>query len=43
MLKTVFSYIPPWQVFVQTFIVFFIPYLISKLLNWIQTTKEEWE
>jgi hypothetical protein len=43
MLKTIISYIPSWQVFIQTFIVFFIPYLMSKLFNWIQTSKEEWE
>jgi hypothetical protein len=43
MLKTIISYIPSWPVFFQTFIVFFIPYLMTKLFNWIQTSKEEWE
>jgi len=41
MWKTIVSYLPEWQVFIQAFIVFVIPYLISKLFNLLHTSKDE--
>ncbi|WP_340451221.1 hypothetical protein [Peribacillus butanolivorans] len=41
MWKTIVSYLPDWQVFIQAFIAFFIPYVISRLFNWIRTSEEE--
>ncbi|MET4560364.1 hypothetical protein ABIA69_001508 [Lysinibacillus parviboronicapiens] len=35
------SYFPEWKVFMQGFIVFFIPYIISRVFNWISTSKED--
>ena len=39
MWKTIVSYLPEWQVFIQAFIVFFIPNLISKLFNRFATQR----
>jgi len=41
MWKTIVSYLPEWQVFIQAFIVFVVPYLISKLFNLLRTSKDE--
>ncbi|WP_440970526.1 spore germination protein [Peribacillus frigoritolerans] len=39
MWKTIVSYLPESQVFIQAFIVFFIPNLISKLFNRFATQR----
>lgn len=36
MWKTIVSFLPDWQVFMQAFIIFFIPYLFSRLFNYIR-------
>ncbi|HWL26522.1 MAG TPA: hypothetical protein VNR38_22665 [Ureibacillus sp.] len=40
--KSMVSYLPEWQVFMQALMVFFIPYIISRLFNWTRTSEEEW-
>ncbi|PGY07939.1 hypothetical protein COE25_21560 [Bacillus sp. AFS031507] len=39
MWNSIVSYLPDWKVFIQAFIVFFIPYMIFRFFNWIR--KEE--
>ncbi|PDZ73327.1 hypothetical protein COL53_04945 [Bacillus pseudomycoides] len=41
MLKMLVSYLPDWKVFVQTFIVFFVPYVTSRVFSWIRTLEKE--
>ncbi|WP_280637198.1 hypothetical protein [Alkalihalobacillus sp. BA299] len=41
MWKAIVSYLPDWIVFIQAFITFFIPFVISKFFNWIRTLEEE--
>ncbi|PFA21627.1 hypothetical protein CN373_12435 [Bacillus cereus] len=41
MWKTLVSYLPDWKVFVQAFIVFFVPYVISRIFSWIRTLEKE--
>ncbi|MGE7687404.1 hypothetical protein [Peribacillus simplex] len=41
MWKTIVFYLPEWQVFIQAFIAFVIPYSIGKLFNWLRNSKDE--
>ncbi|PET69485.1 hypothetical protein CN533_23110 [Priestia megaterium] len=41
MWKSIVSYLPEWPVFIQAFMVFVIPYIISKLFSWIRNSEEE--
>ncbi|MEH7459416.1 hypothetical protein CON65_25480 [Bacillus pseudomycoides] len=41
MWKTIVSYLPGWKVVVPAFIVFFIPYVFSKIFGWIRALEEE--
>ncbi|MGG0188624.1 MULTISPECIES: hypothetical protein [Bacillus] len=41
MWKMIVSYLPEWKVFGQAFIVFFIPYVISKIFSWIHSLEDE--
>ncbi|WHY57076.1 hypothetical protein [Peribacillus simplex] len=41
MWKTIVSYLPEWQVFIQAFIAFVIPFVISELFKWLRTSKDE--
>lgn len=41
MFGMIVSYFPEWQVLMQGFIAFFIPYMISRVFNWISTSKED--
>ncbi|MDQ0247363.1 spore germination protein [Bacillus fengqiuensis] len=41
MWKTMVSYLPDWQVFMQAVIVFFVPYVISRFFKWISKLEEE--
>lgn len=37
------SYLPDWKVFVQAFILFLIPYAISRFFHWVRMSEKEWE
>ena len=37
------SYLPDWKVFVQAFILFLIPYTISRFFHWVRMSEKEWE
>ncbi|MGM0875144.1 MAG: hypothetical protein ACQEWV_10120 [Bacillota bacterium] len=41
MWKMVVSYLPDWKVFIQGFIVFIIPLVISRFFNWVRSLEEE--
>ncbi|GED18230.1 hypothetical protein AMI01nite_62210 [Aneurinibacillus migulanus] len=41
MWRSIVSYLPGWKVFVQAFIVFFVPYVISRFFEWVRTSEEE--
>ncbi|WP_332631707.1 hypothetical protein [Halalkalibacter flavus] len=41
MWKAIVSQLPDWVVYVQAFFAFFIPYIISKLFEWVNTSEEE--
>jgi hypothetical protein len=41
MWKAIVSHLPDWVVYVQAFFAFFIPYIISKLFEWVNTSEEE--
>ncbi|WP_282434283.1 hypothetical protein [Bacillus sp. DNRA2] len=41
MMETIVRYFPNWTVFVQAFIVFFIPYLCSSIFSSIQNSEKE--
>ncbi|PGZ06994.1 hypothetical protein COE30_19510 [Bacillus cereus] len=38
---TIVSYVPEWKVFIQAFIVLFIPYIISRFFSWIRALEKE--
>ncbi|WP_338259332.1 hypothetical protein, partial [Bacillus anthracis] len=37
------AYLPDWKVFVQAFILFLIPYTISRFFHWVRMSEKEWE
>jgi spore germination protein len=41
MWNMIVSYLPDWKVCTQAFIVFFVPYVISKFFNWVHAAEEE--
>ncbi len=41
MWKNIISYLPDWTVFVQGFIVFLVPFVISEIVAWIRTSKDD--
>ena len=41
MWDTIVSYVPEWKVFIQAFIVLFIPYIISRFFSWIRALEKE--
>ncbi|MFF2889611.1 hypothetical protein [Paenibacillus sp. NPDC057967] len=41
MWKQAIFYLPEWTVFMQGFIAFFIPYMLSRFFKWLYTSKEE--
>ncbi|MED4784383.1 hypothetical protein [Brevibacillus choshinensis] len=41
MWKSTLASLPDWSVLVQAFIVFLVPYLISRMIKWIHTSMEE--
>ncbi|MDN3018410.1 hypothetical protein PH210_19705 [Paenibacillus sp. BSR1-1] len=42
MWKAVVDYLPDWEVFIQAFITFLIPFTISRLFRWISSSKERY-
>lgn len=41
MWKMVLFYLPDWKVFMQGFIAFVVPYVLSRFFKWIHHSKED--
>lgn len=41
MFKKIISFIPDYIVFIQTAVVFLVPYLFTKLFKWVQSVEKE--
>ncbi|MGE7861490.1 hypothetical protein ACQKOA_10555 [Bacillus mobilis] len=41
MWETIIVYFPKWKIFLQAFIVFVIPYVVSKFFSWIRQLEKE--
>jgi hypothetical protein len=41
MIKKLISYIPDNIVFIQTAVVYLVPYLFAKLFKWVQSIEKE--